>query len=78
MLLDWFNAYSWILTVKYVPAWVPGAAFKRKAMEWKKSTTAMVEVPFKAVKNAIVGWLPLPNPRLADLVSRLTAWLRPQ
>lgn len=55
MLLEWFNAYSWILTVKYVPAWVPGAAFKRKAMEWKKSTTAMVEVPFKAVKNAIVG-----------------------
>lgn len=43
------------MLVKHVPIWFPGAAFKRQAMEWRRSTTAMVEVPFKAVKKAIVS-----------------------
>lgn len=30
-------------------------------MEWKKSTTAMVEVPFKAVKKAMVSGHQLPQ-----------------
>ena len=42
-------------TVKHVPAWFPGASFKRQAAEWKKATDAMVERPFKAVRNAIVS-----------------------
>jgi len=40
--------------LKYVPAWFPGASFKRKAKEWRKWTEAMVEVPFGAAKRNIV------------------------
>ncbi|KAH9834604.1 cytochrome P450 [Rhodofomes roseus] len=47
--------------LKHVPAWFPGADFKRKATEWRKSTTAMVEVPFKAVKNAIADGMAPPS-----------------
>ncbi|KZT68589.1 cytochrome P450 [Daedalea quercina L-15889] len=47
--------------LKYVPSWFPGAEFKRKAMEWKKSTTAMVEVPYKAVKRAIADGMAPPS-----------------
>lgn len=41
--------------VKYLPTWLPGAGFKKQAYEWRKSITAMVEVPFNAVKQAIVS-----------------------
>ncbi|CDO75710.1 hypothetical protein BN946_scf184493.g8 [Trametes cinnabarina] len=39
--------------LKHIPSWFPGASFKRQAAEWRKATTAMVEVPFKAVRNAM-------------------------
>ncbi len=43
------------LVVKHVPSYFPGANFKRQAAEWKKSTDAMVERPFKAVRKAMVS-----------------------
>ncbi|RXW22022.1 hypothetical protein EST38_g3854 [Candolleomyces aberdarensis] len=41
--------------MKYIPAWFPGASFKRKAREWYKMTRAMVEVPYADAKRRIVG-----------------------
>jgi hypothetical protein len=41
--------------LQYVPRWFPGADFKRKAFEWSKWTTAMVEVPFYDSETATVS-----------------------
>lgn len=41
--------------MRYVPAWVPGAGFKRKAQDWKKEVEDMVELPYKAAKEQIVS-----------------------
>ncbi|KAK6977688.1 cytochrome P450 [Favolaschia claudopus] len=37
--------------LRYVPDWVPGAGFKRKAKEWKKFASDLVEVPFKETQR---------------------------
>ncbi|KIP03142.1 hypothetical protein PHLGIDRAFT_26261 [Phlebiopsis gigantea 11061_1 CR5-6] len=37
--------------LKYVPAWFPGAQFKREAREWKKTVDAMANVPYEAIKS---------------------------
>ncbi|KAI0325277.1 cytochrome P450 [Cubamyces sp. BRFM 1775] len=39
--------------LKHIPSWFPGATFKRQAAEWRKATDAMVEVPYKAVRQAM-------------------------
>lgn len=39
--------------LKYVPEWVPGASFKKKAREWKELATTMVEKPYKVALNRI-------------------------
>ncbi|KZP13862.1 cytochrome P450, partial [Athelia psychrophila] len=36
-----------------VPAWFPGAGFKRKAKEWKPYADEVLEAPFKALKDEI-------------------------
>ncbi|KDR66571.1 hypothetical protein GALMADRAFT_80669 [Galerina marginata CBS 339.88] len=41
--------------LKYVPWWMPGAGFQRKAREWKKLARTMVEAPFAAAKRNIVA-----------------------
>ncbi|TFK25337.1 cytochrome P450 [Coprinopsis marcescibilis] len=48
-LVDFF---PWL---KYVPEWLPGASFKRKAREWKYITSAFLENPFKTTKDAIAA-----------------------
>ncbi|KAL0951064.1 hypothetical protein HGRIS_007803 [Hohenbuehelia grisea] len=50
-----FGTYmvDYIPALKYVPAWMPGASFQRKAMEWKRSVDEMVERPFQMVKRAM-------------------------
>lgn len=40
--------------VKYVPSWLPGATFQRKAAAWRKATTQMKDLPFSAAKKAMV------------------------
>ncbi|KAJ7777025.1 cytochrome P450, partial [Mycena metata] len=40
-----------IPALKYVPAWMPGAGFKRKAEEWRKVTRDLVELPFAETKR---------------------------
>lgn len=42
-------------TVKYVPAWMPGAGFQKKAGAWKKSVLEMRDAPFEAVQKALVS-----------------------
>ncbi|KAF7977286.1 hypothetical protein HWV62_4247 [Athelia sp. TMB] len=42
-----------IPALKYVPAWVPGAGFKRKAREWKKDVDEIYEAPFVNTKTAM-------------------------
>ncbi|KAJ7108017.1 cytochrome P450 [Mycena crocata] len=39
--------------LKYVPAWLPGAGFKRKAKGWSKLAKAMQDVPFAETKRQI-------------------------
>ncbi|KAF5382250.1 hypothetical protein D9757_008940 [Collybiopsis confluens] len=41
--------------LRHVPAWFPGAEFKRKAKEWRKSIYALVEVPFEIVKAQLAS-----------------------
>jgi hypothetical protein len=44
-----------IPVLKYVPAWIPGASFQRKAREWYRMTRMMVEVPYADAKGRIVS-----------------------
>jgi hypothetical protein len=39
--------------VKYVPEWVPGAGFKRKAREWSIVADEFGSIPFNFVKQSI-------------------------
>ncbi|KAJ6549064.1 cytochrome P450 [Mycena vulgaris] len=41
--------------LKYVPDWLPGAGFKRKAKAWRKLTRALNDVPFAEVKRQITS-----------------------
>ncbi|KAJ6580667.1 cytochrome P450 [Mycena capillaripes] len=43
-----------IPALKYVPEWVPGAGFQRKAREWRKVTRDLMEVPFAEAKRKMV------------------------
>lgn len=44
--------------LKYVPAWMPGAGFQRKAAQWKIHTTAIREAPWRtvAVSVELLAW----------------------
>lgn len=41
--------------LKYVPAWVPGAGFQKKAAKWKALGQAMIEIPFEATRQNMVS-----------------------
>lgn len=41
--------------LRYVPAWMPGAGFKRKAQEWRALAMRTVHQPFNAGKQQIVS-----------------------
>jgi len=40
--------------VKYIPAWFPGAGFKRVAAGWKEKVMRNVNMPFERVKANMV------------------------
>lgn len=42
--------------LKHVPAWLPGAKFKRDAHEWRKLALDAVNKPFDALKAEMVCW----------------------
>lgn len=41
--------------LRHVPAWFPGAGFRRKAREWKKLTAEMVDMPYSAAQEAMMN-----------------------
>lgn len=41
--------------LKHVPAWMPGADFKRKALHWKVSSFAIRDAPWDAARMRWVG-----------------------
>jgi hypothetical protein len=41
--------------VKYIPAWFPGAGFKKDASEAKKTLNTFVETPFQFTMHEMVG-----------------------
>jgi hypothetical protein len=52
-----FGTYlvDYIPILKYVPSWMPGASFKRKAREWRRLSREMLESQFKIVKQKMVS-----------------------
>jgi len=42
------------LSVKYIPAWFPGAGFKKKALKWRKLARDMIDRPYDMVKAQFV------------------------
>ncbi|KAI0920236.1 hypothetical protein AcV5_010032 [Taiwanofungus camphoratus] len=55
MLVDFFPA------LKYVPMWMPGAGFKRKASEVKRLVRRMLDTPFEMVKDAMASGTASPS-----------------
>ncbi|THU83987.1 cytochrome P450 [Dendrothele bispora CBS 962.96] len=47
--------------LKYVPEWMPGAGFKRKAKNWARYSRIMREMPFDAAKQEIVSGTAKPS-----------------
>ncbi|KIJ29550.1 hypothetical protein M422DRAFT_269085 [Sphaerobolus stellatus SS14] len=47
--------------MKYIPEWVPGASFKRKARVWRKALTDMSEVPYQHVKLTMANGTAIPS-----------------
>jgi hypothetical protein len=40
--------------LKYVPSWLPGAGFQKKASRWREAINAMAEKPFRHVQEQLV------------------------
>ncbi|KAA1467206.1 CyP450 monooxygenase [Dentipellis sp. KUC8613] len=59
------NPGSWLVDVipslKYVPEWMPGAGFKRKAREWRAFVDRFTAIPFEAVKDAMQAGTAVPS-----------------
>jgi hypothetical protein len=49
------NEISESFTVKHLPAWFPGAGFKRTAARWAQTLTEMTEGPHQYVKQQMVS-----------------------
>jgi len=47
--------------LKYIPAWFPGAGFKRKALEWRVFAERMVEIPFDDVRKKMAEGSEVPS-----------------
>ncbi|KZV94618.1 cytochrome P450 [Exidia glandulosa HHB12029] len=44
-------AVDWIPALKYLPEWIPGAGFQRKAQEWKRLAVQMRDATFDLVQS---------------------------
>ncbi|TFY63634.1 hypothetical protein EVJ58_g3137 [Rhodofomes roseus] len=47
-------------TLKYIPAWLPGAGFKRAALMAKEAIAATEDIPYKSVKDAMAAGVAKP------------------
>ncbi|KAL1702033.1 cytochrome P450 [Schizophyllum commune] len=50
-----------IPALKYIPAWLPGAQFKRDALEWREQTRIMIEESYITVKEQMVSGSAAPS-----------------
>lgn len=41
--------------LKYIPAWVPGAKFKREGLKWRRISSRLFNYAFDSVKQKLVG-----------------------
>ena len=41
--------------LRHVPAWLPGAGFQKKAIEWSSVINNMADIPHNFVKSCMVG-----------------------
>ena len=48
----WVNFFP---ILAYVPSWLPGAGFQKKAAQWRILAENMVEKPFRHVQEQLVG-----------------------
>ncbi|KAJ3559769.1 hypothetical protein NM688_g146 [Phlebia brevispora] len=46
--------------LKHIPMWMPGAGFKKQAWEWKQASQAMLNMPFKMVKERMAKGTAIP------------------
>ncbi|KAJ8517792.1 hypothetical protein ONZ45_g5071 [Pleurotus djamor] len=69
-----FGTYmvDYIPILKYVPEWMPGAEFKRKARQWKVHAVRMLNTPFDMVKKR----LELGTAEACITTTELEAWFR--
>ncbi len=44
-----------IPSLRYLPDWFPGAGFKKKAKEWRRSVSVMPDVSLKFTEDALVS-----------------------
>ncbi|KAI4524746.1 cytochrome P450 [Schizophyllum commune Loenen D] len=47
--------------LKYIPAWLPGAQFKRDALRWREQTHIMIEESYATVKEQMVSGSAAPS-----------------
>jgi len=45
------DLFPWM---KFIPAWFPGAGWKRKAKYWRKVGESLVHIPWNRVKEQLV------------------------
>ena len=41
--------------LKYLPSWLPGAGFQKKAAHWREVNATLSENPFRYVEEQLVG-----------------------
>ncbi|THU81036.1 cytochrome P450 [Dendrothele bispora CBS 962.96] len=51
---------DYLPSLKYMPAWFPGASFKRKANTWAPMVSNLINAPWKGVKSSMVNGTALP------------------
>lgn len=61
-------AVDWVSWLKHIPAWVPGARFKRKARDWRRLSESMLLKPFEHAQAALRAGNPT-NSWVADQLS---------
>ncbi|TFY83467.1 hypothetical protein EWM64_g548 [Hericium alpestre] len=61
MLVDFFPA------LKFLPAWMPGAGFKRHALKTRVKVRRMLDIPFKMVQRTMAAGTAIPS-FVSDLI----------
>ena len=50
--VSWVDVFPML---NHIPSWFPGAGFQKKAAHWKGLAKAVIENPFRYVKEQLVG-----------------------